>query len=524
MDLFLHPLVAVVVLLGVLVFVHELGHYLVAKYFGIGVETFSIGFGPQIFSFKKGKTVYQLSCIPLGGFVKLAGALPVEEVPEEFIGSEMYKAPRWQRALVLFAGPLANIFLAISVYCLIGFAGIEHPAPIIGAVRQNSVAEKSGFLPGDQILSIEGKKIKTWREMHDHIAGSPGTVIKVDLLRKTKQLSINVRPEAVPVLSEFDLTDRKEKGRLGIGYGFIAPLITVLDKDSLAYKSGLRTGDKVLKVSPAQNSPQEIKISYWYEVQEYLFYAYLEKREAVHFTISRGKNIFSFDVDLYPSSFVVKSSEPLMSDLNAVSQQIGLTDSQLTLLKIQDGFKSPLQKGDKLISFAGNTLTDIYSLYDILLNFKQEKAKLSVMRDGSIIELNSNLKSIEQQRPSGKVITYTLPAQFYGETLYPKPVVERYSSIGACFSYALSTTYEQTIAVTSALGGLFTGKVPLQSLGGPILIAKVAGDSAKDGWQTFLRAMAIISINLGIVNLFPIPVLDGGQLVILFLNRFVEGL
>ena len=118
--IFSNPVISILVLIGILIFVHELGHYLVGKYFGFGIETFSIGFGPKIFGFKRGMTTYQISLLPLGGFVKFVGAFPGETIPQEFQGKELANFAVWKRALMTFAGPFANLLLAFVVFVAVG--------------------------------------------------------------------------------------------------------------------------------------------------------------------------------------------------------------------------------------------------------------------------------------------------------------------------------------------------------------------------------------------------------------------
>src|SRR3989338_1158206 len=146
MDLIIaHPFLAIIFALGILIFVHELGHFLVGKAFGIGVEGFYIGFGPKLIGLRYKNTQYQISLLPLGGYVKFAGGLPSEETPPEFRGKELYNASVLAQVSTILAGPLANLLLAVAVYSFLGTKGIEHPSPVIGQVRHGSPAYRAGI-------------------------------------------------------------------------------------------------------------------------------------------------------------------------------------------------------------------------------------------------------------------------------------------------------------------------------------------------------------------------------------------
>ena len=161
----LSMLIGMIVLISVLVFVHELGHYLVAKHYGIGVEIFFYWFWTSTIFFQKGNTVYQLAAIPLGGFVKLVGSTSEEEVPEEFRGQEMYKTAPWKRLLVLAAGPVFNIIFAALIFAVMSFKGTKVSEPLIGHTIVGGVAEQAGLKPEDKILKVNGKPVESWQRV-----------------------------------------------------------------------------------------------------------------------------------------------------------------------------------------------------------------------------------------------------------------------------------------------------------------------------------------------------------------------
>ncbi len=181
----LTTIIAVVVVLGGLIFFHELGHFAVARALGMGVSTFSLGFGPKILKYRKGKTEYALSLVPLGGYVALVGESDPKEIPEGFTEKESFALrPAWQRLLVVAAGPAANILLAWLLCWTLALGwGTPILLPQVGGVVQDGPANKAGIQPGDTILSIDGVAITDWQSMADTITKSHGKTLSVTLTR-----------------------------------------------------------------------------------------------------------------------------------------------------------------------------------------------------------------------------------------------------------------------------------------------------------------------------------------------------
>ena len=188
---------AVVLVFGGLIFFHELGHFSAARALGMGVSTFSLGFGPKLFKVKKGKTEYALSLLPLGGYVALVGEQDDQELPEGFTKEESFsERPAWQRLIVVLAGPFANMVLALILCIILTFGwGIHTMTPNIGEVSEGSPAQAAGMLAGDTIVSINGKDIASWQEMSDAIAESNGQPLHMMIDRKDSLLEITVTPE-----------------------------------------------------------------------------------------------------------------------------------------------------------------------------------------------------------------------------------------------------------------------------------------------------------------------------------------
>lgn len=198
----LTTVIAVVVVFGGLIFFHELGHFSVARALGMGVSTFSLGFGPKILKKKIGKTEYALSLVPLGGYVALVGETDEAEIPEGFTAQESFSLrPAWQRLLVVLAGPVANMLLALILCVVLALGwGVSHMLPAVGDVQKDSPAAEAGLAKGDVIAAIDGVPVSTWSEMSDRIGASNGAPLRMDIVRKHEngaesQLEVTVVPE-----------------------------------------------------------------------------------------------------------------------------------------------------------------------------------------------------------------------------------------------------------------------------------------------------------------------------------------
>ena len=237
MEILSNPIIAVIVLLGVLVVVHETGHYLVGRMCGIAVELFSIGFGPRLWTYKKNKTTYCLSIIPLGGFVKFYGSVPSEEVPENIEGITFHEASPLKKLATIAAGPISNFFLAILIFMILGMVGIRQPAPIVGELLPGSPAIKSGLEFGDRVVEVSGEEVKTWKDLQRLISDSGGSKIAMKVQRDDQIVAVKLLLN----LSKDD-TLPGSKGRIGISPSMIPSVLTVTNNDSILYKNGIRTG------------------------------------------------------------------------------------------------------------------------------------------------------------------------------------------------------------------------------------------------------------------------------------------
>ena len=385
-------LLAFLFVLGVLVFVHELGHFVVARRLGVRVLTFSLGFGPKIVNVKRGDTEYCISVIPLGGYVKMAG----ESLGEARSGGddEFMSKTKWERFLILIAGPAMNLILAVLVMWGVLYQGAEVPAyeqepPVVGRVVEDSPAEQAGIRPGEQIVSVAGRAVETWDDLF--VAVMPRAEREIPVVvrdRLGRERTLDVVPAA---RTEYEMGD------LGVGPEMRPQIINVAPGDP-ADRAGLQVGDVIVAIDGA---------------------------------------------DVAGGDFVDRIGNSAGTPL-AFTVQRGDRTEQVRV--------TPEMQGDRAMIGVG------FSPYE-----------LRVMEPG-----------------------------FF-----------------EAFSMSLERNYEWSGLIFQTLAGLVTAETSPRQLVGPVGIAQLSGGAAQVGWVALFSLMAMISLNLGILNLLPIPILDGGHIFIM---------
>ncbi|MBI4844113.1 MAG: RIP metalloprotease RseP [Nitrospirae bacterium] len=389
-----------VVLFGLLIFFHELGHFILAKLVNVKVLKFSIGFGPRIIGKKYGDTEYILSAIPLGGYVKPLGEEPDDEIPAEDLPRAYGSQPVWKRASIVLAGPVFNLVLAYIIFVV--FLSFKLPIVIpvlkdvtntkIEGVVKGSPAMKAGLMPGDDVVSVNGKEIHSWVEMEEAFINNPGKEVLLKVEREGASVDIVLIPEASTV---------KDKGGNDkvIGDAGVSRLSTRIEgviENSPAMKGGLRAGDSVLAVN---GSP--------------------------------------------------------VSDWNDMAKLISGNPGKEILLEIR--------RGDKVLT-------------------------LDITPDaGGKIGISKGM---------GFDVVHT-------DNVFLSPIK------------GLEAVYRWSALTLEVAGRLITGKMSAKMLGGPIVIVNEASKAASSGLSDYFYLVALISVNLAVLNLFPVPVLDGGHLVFL---------
>ena len=394
--------------LAVLIFVHELGHFLAARKCGVIVEKFSIGFGKKLFGFTSRGTEFIVAAIPLGGYVKMKGEELGEETSEE---GSFSAAPPQHRLLIAFAGPAFNILFALAIYVFVYMIGVETIGPVIGTVKENSPALEAGLQTGDKIISVNNNPIRFWSQLQKKVYHSPGEKLDFQIERLNKGI-INL--EIIPTTEEIkNLFGETEQVGL-IGITPLANTITYIKKESAAEKAGLQLNDRIIAV--------------------------------------QNINIFGWS-DLRPAA-VDKPGE--------------------------------------------------------LLTFKIQRNDTEIL-----IPLTPTPKTIKG--PDGN----DLKIGEIGIGMSGLMVLEQYGLIGSV-SRAIKETWEMTSLIAISVQKMLFGSIPADQIGGPILIFQIYGEQAEQGFNEFIRLTALLSINLGLINLLPIPILDGGH-ILFFLIEIIKG-
>ncbi len=513
---FLHQsvgfLIPLIILLGALIFVHELGHFLVAKYYGVKVEVFSLGFGKKLIQFKHGDTIYCLSLIPFGGYVKMYGENPTEEISEEDRKVSFLHKPVGQRIAVVLAGPLMNLLFAFVLFFAIAKIGDLKALPIIGQVQPYSEAFTSGLRPGDKVLSVNGNLIANWDDYKDELSKSPSdsVTLKIESYADKNEISIPLKLQTIknPNILSLKETIRTIESIDVITYG---TSIGVGNIDSQAYKSGLRTGDRIIKF-------QGKDVSRWYELEKMVSENTVASLKLI---IERTSADNETPEEL---EFILPSVESI-TNLEAV----GIENPELYVGIISPDSaadKSGLQIGDKFLAINGTPLVHWTDLTKNISAYSKSSGPLNVkiLRAGKDLEIAIAPAMLTQENPmTGKKEESLKIGVGPILTMMPPPTQAfPVKSISEGLIVGLEETNHWVVSTVVGFLRLFQNRVSTKSIGGPIMIGQIASESFKVGLVPFLKIMAIISINLFIINLLPIPVLDGGHLV-LFTIEAIKG-
>jgi regulator of sigma E protease len=496
-----------IILLSVVVLFHEFGHFIVGRFFKFGIDAFAVGFGRAIFSYKKGDIEYRFNWIPFGGYVKFVGELSDEDVPEEDKERSFSNRPAYQKAAVVFAGPFMNIVLAFLIFSVMFLVGFPTPTSHIGYVDPDSPAAVAGIVPNDRIVEIEGKPVWRWEEMSeifDERADQPTSVV---VERDGQRLNITVTPKMGEVLNLFRLPE--QRGIIGVDNVGYKPIVGVPDPQSQAAQAGLESGMLVTAIDDKPIFYRETLQHMLSDGKEHKLTAvgnFTEPEEKwAYKTISlppvEGRNMMAYGIEI-PDLYI--HSLPDNEDPKNKDQEPEKTPAQ----------KAGLKPKDKILALEGNTITEWSQFNKIIKENPDKNLSLTVLRDGGPVHLTIKPELVEVKDIMGDTLRYGRIGVISMVSYVPlEKAPERYTNPFMILKRGVDLSFYWTKVTLQAFGLIFTGKVSPKSMGGPFTIADMAGKSARAGVFPFFLLMAIISLNLAVVNLVPIPIFDGGHLV-----------
>ena len=389
------------VLLGIMILIHELGHYWAARFFDVRVDAFSFGFGPRLFGFKRGETDFRFSLILFGGYVKMAGEQPGEDNSDDPRG--FLAKPRWQRLIIAFAGPFMNIVLAVGL--MTGLFMVRFPklpvvhSPVVGYVEPNSAGAKAGIKEGDRVLQMDELVNPTWEDMLLKEVASANRPVNVALERNGNRELVTV----IPVMDE-----KNGIGRIGWAEEEVVQVASV-DSTMAAAKAGIKADDVLVSVN-GQLIRSKPKL---HEV--------IAATKGAPIELVYRRDNQDHTITLTPTRSTVDGQETLRIGVSLVSQMI------ITQLPFPDALRESVAQN---VKYAG-------TIYKLL-----------------------------------------------------QQIVER--------------------------------RMPAKSLEGPVRIAQLSGEAAREGATAFIGLMAMVSLNLAVFNLLPIPILDGGVILMLLIEMVLR--
>ena len=480
-------LIPFVLLLGVLIFIHELGHFAVAKWLGVKVEKFSIGFGPSLFTRRVGETEYVIAALPLGGFVKMLGEVPDEALAPEDVGRAFNHRPVWQRIAIALAGPVMNLILPVFLIAAILMSGVPTITSRVGGVLPGSPAERAGFREGDRVVAVAGETVWRWEDLETRLRAPGDPALSLDVERDGQ-----VRPFVL--VREPDKSDSFTDA--GLSWQAPAARVGVSDPASPAAQAGVRSGDRIVALNgqpianfhalerllPTLSAPLELELVRPLDGE----------KETVRTTLRE-----------------------LPGELDAAS--LGLIAVGVRIAAVEPtspAKRAGLQSGDVVISVNGGLATTSEQVKNLIWGSGGASVELVVLRDLHEI----TLAATPTERPM-VVAGATETHWGIGVSLGPsdegaeyRDDVVRNPLVAA--ARGVERTGEILVMILGGIAQLVTGHVGMGSLSGPIGIGEIAADAYQASWQQFVWLMAVISVNLAILNLLPIPELDGGQSVL----------
>ena len=468
-----------IIFLFPLVFFHELGHFLFARLFGVRVEVFSLGFGPKLLKFKKGDTEYCWSLIPLGGYVKMFGDDPMkmDEIPEQDRDVSFTFKNKWARFWIVFGGPLANFIFTYFIFFFLLLSGERVPEIKLGVINEKSILHTQGFRTGDSIKKVNGNNVIDFTDIP---FGETEKIYSVVVKRGESEQKLKTEIISKELINEIVSNNPLLRG------------ISITNKNGESFEivEAVTEGNTIKPVSidTLSESPvTSIKIKN-------------EKETLVNLSInSKDRNSFFTSLSVagyFPADLRVKSI-----NMKSPADLAGI------------------KAGDVVFAINNISINSFMELKQSLNKTDETDYVVGVWSKG----VSTNKKITPEIKKQGKQEVKLLGIYSDGSWLPPAFVQTESKGLIGSFISAFSRTWNAIEKTVQGFKKLITNEVSIKNIGGPISIGKVATDSFNTSLSYFFQIMALISVNLGVINLFPIPVLDGGHIMFIFLEILNRG-
>jgi len=512
--------VAAVALVSILVFIHEFGHFIFAKLFGVRVLVFSIGFGRRMFGFKHGGTDYRVCLLPIGGFVQMEGADPFMDGGE--VGAwespgNFLKKPVWQRLIIVSAGPIFNLMLPVVVFTGLYMGGEPQQTSAVGTVVAGTPGLEAGVTPGDRIVEVGGQPVAFWGELYDTFGSDARDgAVELVLERDGARRSVSI---PVPEGAEYTKDGGLSPLELGLDFAHPDAVIGVSDPDSPAAVAGLESFDRVLSVDGA-------------EVVNYHEILWALEAAGESAVVRYGRVV---DGEPVEGEVTVKTDgswePPRLPFEDPIGNAWGVAPSYIFVGQILED--SPAQvanilRGDRIAGINGEGIIAWREVIERVADTWGDETpddavpvSLTLVRGGRVLDVKLTPEIIRDTDVFGRYRRRARIGIGAGGSVVGGPEEKRFYSFSEALPKAAGETLALSRFVVEQVGKLLTGEAaPSKTLGGPLQIFRDAKAAAEDGIYTWARMMGILSISLGIINFLPVPVLDGGQ----FLFYLIEGI